>query len=548
MSKEQKRTFLILLALGLVYFALFIPANFTGARDANMLGVFEVDELAQYPHVIDMLTPGPTLYQTVRNFLIYLHYFYGYPFYFLSALVILPVKWIFAGGWTAHTALIVLVLRQMINVLPIEIAVTLLVYLQTRFKSLWKSLALFVLLLATPGLIANNLWWHPDSLAVLAVVLVFFFLDCDEQRFGKHFFIAALICGVAVGVKYMGVFFCLAVPLYLAWGLHNRVITWKRALALAAEFVGLMVVGLLVSNPLLLLPQERAEIISVQQWQFEQTRVGIMMKNTQPYFQWGSYPATFRAGYGELLFVLAALGGLVVGIVNPKKRLPSLMLLVFALPLLYTIDTSAIRRPHYFLPVMLPLTACLGYYFDDQVWDGLWSRYRKEFVAALARSIPWVVAVGILMQMGAFVWSDVSAVQSQMNREQTAAGIQFFDQVDSAYLSKIPANQHLTIYHDWHLYVPARPHWQVELNWNLANQAYIDDLKPDLIFLEQANLALFTQAGAVDQAVNRGEMADWQTFYDAAAHDQVKGYQKVYENNDGLLLAKTSLAQQYFSK
>ena len=57
-----------------------------GAKDVPMLSVFEVDEFAQYPNVIGMLQVGDTFYQTVRNFAVYHHYFYGYPFYFFSAL------------------------------------------------------------------------------------------------------------------------------------------------------------------------------------------------------------------------------------------------------------------------------------------------------------------------------------------------------------------------------------------------------------------------------------------------------------------------------
>jgi len=177
MSKTQKITLFTLLGVGGIYFILFIFPNLTGARDANMLSVFEVDEFAQYPNLLHMLEPGASFYQTIRNFLVYLHYFYGYPFYFFSALAVLPVKLLGGANWTNLTPTIVMVLRQAINVLPMLLAVGLLVFTRTRFKSLWLSLGLFCLLLSLPGLVSNNLWWHPDSLAFLFAVLVFFFLD-----------------------------------------------------------------------------------------------------------------------------------------------------------------------------------------------------------------------------------------------------------------------------------------------------------------------------------------------------------------------------------
>ena len=73
MEKNQRITCGFIILIGLVYFCLLIPANLTGAADPEMLSVFEVDEYAQYPHVIQMLTPGDTLYHSIRNFFIYQH-------------------------------------------------------------------------------------------------------------------------------------------------------------------------------------------------------------------------------------------------------------------------------------------------------------------------------------------------------------------------------------------------------------------------------------------------------------------------------------------
>ena len=110
----RKLTLWILVLIGIVYFCAMIPFNLTGAETPEMLEVFEVDEYAQYPHVIRMLTPGDGVYQTVRNFFIYLHYYYGYPFYFWSAVSILPLK-LFGTVRPESTRMIVCVLRQMLS-------------------------------------------------------------------------------------------------------------------------------------------------------------------------------------------------------------------------------------------------------------------------------------------------------------------------------------------------------------------------------------------------------------------------------------------------
>ena len=74
MIKKTSLFFLVL--LGVIYFCIMIPFNLTGAETPEMLEVFEVDEYAQYPHLMRMLTPGDGFYQTIRNFFIYLHYYY----------------------------------------------------------------------------------------------------------------------------------------------------------------------------------------------------------------------------------------------------------------------------------------------------------------------------------------------------------------------------------------------------------------------------------------------------------------------------------------
>jgi hypothetical protein len=548
MSATQKKILAILLVLSGVYFVLFIFPNLTGAQDPNMLSIFEVDEYAQYPHVISMLVPGPTFYQSVRNFLIYLHYFYGYPFYFFSALAILPLKWIFGPGWQAHTAVIVAVLRQFINVLPMLAGVLLLVYTWTHFKSLWRSLGLFLLLIAVPAVVDNNLWWHPDSLALLFVALVFFFLDRDNQRFGRNFILAAVFCGLAVGTKYMGVFFVFAIPLYLVWGALTKKINWRRSLGLGALFLGVMAAAVVVSNPLLLLPQERAELIHDQVWQFQQTTVGIIMKVTQPYFSLtGGYPQDFRIHYGELLFVLLALAALGLGLVRSKNRLQNALVLAWIIPLIYTIDTAATRRTYYFIPVMLPLLCCLVNFFPEGglrwIKTGLTSEKLSIQINSLA---PWLLGGLIVLQAGLFLNTDIQDYLSGLNREKTSPSIIFYNALEAQLKTNL-AGQKLVVYRDWHMYFPEREGKDVEIDWTLPNYAYINDLNPDLMLLEEDNIKTYSQANAISQAVNPEDMRQTYTFYLDASKKQIAGYQLLLDSHFGAAYLRDNLYQQYFA-
>ncbi len=204
MSKKQKIYFGILLLIGLLYFCVFIFPNLTGAKDASMLSVFEHDEFAQYPNVVHMLQPEDSLKATLHNFLVYLHCYYGYPFYFFSALSILPVKWSLGSDWTKHTQTIVFWLRQLINVLPILLAAFILVREQLKSFSPWKALLTFLLMLTLPAVVRNNLWWHPDSLLTLFCVLTIFCLILDDGKFGKYFYLSGLTCALAIGTKFIG--------------------------------------------------------------------------------------------------------------------------------------------------------------------------------------------------------------------------------------------------------------------------------------------------------------------------------------------------------
>ena len=88
----QKRSIvlLILLLIGAGYFILFWFPNSTGAQDFNMTFIFEQDEPAQYPHVIRRLEIRDTIPQTLYRVFAYQHYYFGFPYYVYSALVLLP--------------------------------------------------------------------------------------------------------------------------------------------------------------------------------------------------------------------------------------------------------------------------------------------------------------------------------------------------------------------------------------------------------------------------------------------------------------------------
>ena len=218
-----------------------------------------------YPNVLQILTPGETFNDTRANLFLYEDYHYGYPFYALSALVLLPVRLIYGSDMSQHMQLNLTILREMISLLPMILAAGVLVYLQTRFKSTAKSVALFLFLLTVRGVVRNHIWWwHPDALAVLFVVLTLFCLDRDRLRFGRYFYFAAFFCGLSIAIKLLGFFFFLTIGVYILAGLLSKQIKPGRAAFVSALFVLVMASVTVFSNPFVFSKDQRARLVLIQ--------------------------------------------------------------------------------------------------------------------------------------------------------------------------------------------------------------------------------------------------------------------------------------------
>ena len=188
----------------------------------NPIVYLHQDEAMIFPPIERMLSLQGDIHQMWGNLIVYGEYHYGYPFFFLSALVLLPLRLIRGPGFINDLPLNFLILRQMINVLPMILTAGILTWVQTHYRSLWKSVFIFLFILTIPAVVRSNMhWWHPDALMLLCIALTFFFLDRDEFRLGKNFYFAAIACGMASAIKLYGFFFFLAIPFYL-------LVVWRR--------------------------------------------------------------------------------------------------------------------------------------------------------------------------------------------------------------------------------------------------------------------------------------------------------------------------------
>ncbi len=415
---KQNRTFWIIVAIGLLYFLYFFLPNSMGIKNEHMLSLLSQDESIQYPYLIHMLTPGETIFATLKNFVAYQHYFYGYPFYLISALLIMPIKWIYGNQFALMTQVNVLVLRQMVSVLPIILSAAILTWLQTGFESAWKSASLFIFLLAIPAVISNNLWfWHPDALVVLGVVLTLYFLNRDNLTFGKNFYYAAIACGFTAATKLIGLFFFLCILVYLLIGLLKKKLNFKNLLVKALVFLLIMLVVFFALNPLLLVAQSRAQILKIQSeqnyfvthgWQVgEEYQTGLLA--------WLPY---LRQWYGYLLILMFLLVSLIYGYFRSKRQLLNILVVAWLIPYsLYLIIFVATKPTHYWLPVMLPLMSSAFILIPDDFFNKKWSNIKSgSSISKIA--IPVLAIILIAFQSGKNVRMDTKLVIRFLEKER----------------------------------------------------------------------------------------------------------------------------------
>ena len=537
MTSTQKRVFAILILIGIAYFTAFIPPNNTGAKDQMMISLFEPDEFAQYPVVMKMLTPGEKLTQTIFNFIAYDHYYYGSPFYFSSAFLLLPIKYF--NSLRNTTQLNMLLLRQIISVLPMLAALLMLTHLQTKFNSYAKSIGLFVFLLAVSAVVENNLWWHVDSLAVFFIVLTLFFFDRDDQRFGINFILAAASTGLATGTKVIGLFFVLTVPTYLLIGILTKKLTWLAAIKHGLIFVVVMAAAIVISNPFLLLAGQRETMIKTISRQASSQTEGWTLAYAKGPASWRHIIEDL---YGRLAFVALSLIALGLGIWRSQHWVRHLLIATWAFPLgLYILFTTAIKPTHFFLPILLPVYSSLIVFLEFPPFNS--DKQRTTISLAMGT----VITALIIWQFGIYINKDVTLYREVLTREETEGSLAFYDVLERDYLPHIQSAEPLTVFRDVRMYFPDNARWNIRTYWN-SKYSTIEKIRPDIIILWSQRILDYTQEGALENAVDPATFQDTYTFFMDAKNDQIRGYRLIYRDAEGLMFVSDAVYDLYFKK
>ncbi len=399
MTSRQKKILLTIIAIGLVYFVIFFFPNNTGAKDERMLGSLSHDEAITYPYVLHMLAPSQNIHELWGHLIIYGDYHYGYPFYFISMLVVLPVKLIYGAQFLSHTQLNLLLLRQFVSVLPMIIAAGFLAFLMTRFKHWFRSIGLFLFLLSIQAVVRQNLvWWHPDALTLLAAVLTLFFLDLDHLKFIRYFYLAAFTCGLAAAIKLLGFFFFITIPAYLLVALVKHYLTFKKAVVSGAFFVLIMAGTIILTNPFLFYQSQREQLIRIQDEKSVELGAGYTHDDST-YYQKGPvwWKWTLETWYAPVPFLLFLAASNIAGCFWGSHKFSNRIILSWMVPYsIYLLYFIAPKPDHYWLPVMLPLFACAFNLIDifGQPDQFIPNENRKKMI------LGWVMTAAVIFIVG----------------------------------------------------------------------------------------------------------------------------------------------------
>jgi len=541
----QKKTIvlLVLLLLAVGYFVLFWFPNSTGARDLSMTYIFEADEPAQYPHALRLMIPGKTLSQSIYRFFAYQHYYYGYPYYFYSAIVaLLPLK-LTVG--LDNVSLNFLFLRQFVSVLPMLAAMLVLVYLQTGFESYIKSIGLFLLLLSVPEIVTNTLWYHPEGLVLLLIGLTFLFLVRDDLKFGRNFYLAALFCGLAVATKLVGLFFFLAIPYYIFLGWrHNRIDT-RKAIVVAAQFVTIMFCTFVLVNPFLFWESERKFAWKTQSDLHDAMGAGFIVEYTSGPLDW--YNLVVKK-FSIPAFLLLSAVSVVIGALKGPRRLLNQLIIIWAVPFaIYILVALAIHPGHFPVPILLPVFSSLPAYFTFFTPPKLTGSFLDYLKRHALRLVMLVVGITIVAAQFSFSLSrDIPHYLSVLNREQNSRSLQFYEKINNDYLLHITLARPLIVFRDVGMYIPDSPKYEMHFKWGISNYNTIQKFNSEMLVLSKQHLYDYTQEGMLEKGRDPDFVLTYD-FYKDALEGTVDGFTLLYQDDFGVVYLSTPLYVNYFS-
>lgn len=350
-SETQRKVFIVLAVLGLIYFAAFIPVNYGGRMHP--------DEEVIYPDVVNILIPGETFIETLSDSFIISSWWYGYPYFPMSALTLVIPRILYGNDFASRIELNLLLMRQFISVLPMVVSILLLIYLVNEYKQFWASIGMFVVLCLIPGVVHyNTRFWHPDSIIVLLVLLTIWLLKRDRLRFGRDFYLAAFTVGFNAVIKVWGLFFFLAIGGYLLAGWFTKKMDFKKMVKVGLFFILVMLGSILITSPSITIPWNLKAYISELREYYPVMRQGYNEPDPEGVYRLGlpAWMVFFRMHFMQDFFFYFSIFALVTGsLLGTEKTLNRLILAWCSAIGVFLVGWIAVKSFQYLLPLMIPL-------------------------------------------------------------------------------------------------------------------------------------------------------------------------------------------------
>ena len=526
---KSKQILIISCVFCIFYFIVNIFPNKAGSENIAMVELFEPDESVPYPYILDMIKPANTFKDAIKNFAFYDYYFYGYPVFGLSALLLLPIKWI---GSIENIPITLMILRQMISVFPMILTILILVYWRTEYKD-YRSIILLLLLFSIPAVVQNNFWWHPDSLAILFVVLVLFFLSSDKLKFGKNFYLAAIFCGFSAGTKAIGFYFFFTIFIVLLLGLLSKKISFGKFFISAFGFLFVMSAAYLFSNPILIYEGVRTRFFQVM---LEQSR--FLSKGYEVAYAKGLSAALpqLKEFFGNIPFLLTIFTINILGLLRKKKRFDHILILSWSIPLSVMVFFISHFKFQYWIPVFLPLASTIGLFLPTKqdIKNGLniLNKNQRWFLL-----LKFLLLGLVIVQITIFFISDIHRYTDQLARSENNPAIQFYGTILDVLEDRV--DDRLYVYHDVRMYVPPTGDWTTESVFEMLSYSFIQTRGFDVLLLLQSRIDDYTNPDLI--AIDQEKLDLAQEFYEDVDQEILSGYGLLFRNDFGLIFVRDGL-------
>lgn len=530
MAHNNRLILLILLGLALLLFCLAVIPNLQASDNLAMVTMLEPDEGVVVPVMQKMISGGSSLKQTLRRFIVYEYYYYGLPFFGFGALLMLALRGL---GLEGNVTLLMLVLRQVLSTLPTLAGLLVLTYIQDQYKT-WRSIAIFLFLALIPATLRNALWLHPDGLVILFSAFVLYFLWKDEHQLGKHFYWAAVFCGLLTATKLVGLYFFLAVLLCLVWFLANKQGNWKQFIKASLSFISIMMLCFLFANGFLFSKYGRIQYLYTLQGQANWLAQGygtIYTKGISAALQ------SLVENFGSVAFILLAFVVTAFALWHKRTRFQSAIILTWVLPLSISVLFFTHFKYQYWLPVALPLFSSIVLLLPD-----------KSNPASVRHFFPRIIQLGvivfIIVQALVFFKTDQGIIQNRLTALNENKAISFYNE-SMLHLNRLE-NEAENVFYDYRLYLPPTKIWTTHTSYDLLNYAFIEENKFTILMLSSQRIADYLNPNAI--GVDPVEFAENQRFYSDADKGNIQGYHLLYRNQTALLFISQQVCVTNYPK